>query len=375
MAKKQLHIVSFDVPFPPDYGGVTDVFYRIKALHEAGIAIHLHCFDYGRGKAIPLQHYCASVNYYERQEGHKSFSLSLPYIVGSRSNVQLWEQLQQDDIPILLEGIHCTYGLHAGLINSKRVAIRLHNVEHAYYKQLAQWERSLVKKAYYHHESRLLSRYEKALAPNNRFLCISTNDATVYKRQLKAAETQYLPAFIPQQLVHSKPGTGTFCLYHGNLSVAENEKAAIWLLEKVFNDLELPFVVAGKNPSPRLLQLAHKRPHTCIVENPDDAEMNDLIEKAQVHILPAFTTNGVKLKLLHALFSGRHVIANDEMVNGTGLEHLCHLANNAAYFKYTIYRLFHLAFKETDAENRQGALLERFSNGANARKLIEWMQL
>ncbi|MFN4284975.1 MAG: glycosyltransferase [Lacibacter sp.] len=375
MAKKQLHIVSFDVPCPPDYGGVTDVFYRIKALHEAGVAIHLHCFDYGRGKAAALQQYCASVHYYERHEGHKGFSLHLPYIVASRSNAALWQRLQQDAIPVLLEGIHCTYGLHAGLIAPERVAIRLHNVEHAYYHQLSRWERSLVKRAYYLHESRLLKRYEQTLAPNNRFFCISTDDANFYKRKLKAGETQYLPAFIPQQLVHSKPGKGSFCLYHGNLSVAENEKAATWLLEKVFDDLEIPFVVAGKNPSPRLVALAHKRQHTCIVENPGDAEMNDLIEKAQVHVLPSFTTNGVKLKLLHALFSGRHVVANDEMVKGTGLEHLCHVANNAAYMKYTIFRLFHLPFNEADAENRQGALLEKFHNGTHARKLIEWMQL
>ena len=28
----ELNIVSFDVPYPPDYGGVIDVFYKIKEL-------------------------------------------------------------------------------------------------------------------------------------------------------------------------------------------------------------------------------------------------------------------------------------------------------------------------------------------------------
>ena len=29
---KEVHIVSFDVPYPPNYGGVIDVFYKIKTL-------------------------------------------------------------------------------------------------------------------------------------------------------------------------------------------------------------------------------------------------------------------------------------------------------------------------------------------------------
>ena len=32
-----LHIVSFNVPWPADYGGVIDVNYRIKALWASGV--------------------------------------------------------------------------------------------------------------------------------------------------------------------------------------------------------------------------------------------------------------------------------------------------------------------------------------------------
>ena len=49
-----LHVVAFDVPYPANYGGVIDVFYRIKALVEAGIKVHLHCFQYGRPAAAVL---------------------------------------------------------------------------------------------------------------------------------------------------------------------------------------------------------------------------------------------------------------------------------------------------------------------------------
>ena len=54
----QIHIISLNVPYPANYGGVIDVFYKIKSLHEAGVQIHLHCFDYGRGNQPELEKYC-----------------------------------------------------------------------------------------------------------------------------------------------------------------------------------------------------------------------------------------------------------------------------------------------------------------------------
>ena len=43
---KHLHVISFDVPVPANYGGVIDVYYKLKALHLQGVKIHLHCFEY-----------------------------------------------------------------------------------------------------------------------------------------------------------------------------------------------------------------------------------------------------------------------------------------------------------------------------------------
>ncbi len=365
-----LHIVSFDIPFPADYGGIVDVHYKIKALHQLGIKIHLHCFEYGREYQKELNALCTEVFYYKRREGHKGFSLQYPYIVASRNDDELWERLNADEYPVLLEGVHCTYGLVTGKLTKKNVAIRLHNVEYAYYNQLCEWEKSLARKAYLHNESRLLKRYEEQLKDYT-IIALSEKDAKQYRKEFKAKNVHHVPVFVNTNLVCSKEGLGTFALYHGNLSVAENEKAATWLLEKVFQELEIPFVVAGKNPSKKLIELAHKYPHTCIVENPSDAEMNDLISKAQVHVLPSFTTSGIKLKLLNALFNGRHVIANDEMLSGTGVEKACLVANNATYFKYTILRLFHTPFTEEEKEARQGYLYHEFNNEKNAEKLMK----
>ena len=57
-SEKNLNLISFDVPYPPDYGGVIDVFYKIKALYALGIRVHLHCFEYGRKGADELKEIC-----------------------------------------------------------------------------------------------------------------------------------------------------------------------------------------------------------------------------------------------------------------------------------------------------------------------------
>ena len=65
MTDNHLHIIAFDVPYPANYGGVIDVFYRVKALSEAGVKVHLHCFEYGRGEQEILKR-CHEVKYYKR---------------------------------------------------------------------------------------------------------------------------------------------------------------------------------------------------------------------------------------------------------------------------------------------------------------------
>ena len=43
---KAVNIVSFNIPYPPNYGGVIDVFYKIKALSKEGYEVYLHTFIY-----------------------------------------------------------------------------------------------------------------------------------------------------------------------------------------------------------------------------------------------------------------------------------------------------------------------------------------
>lgn len=373
MANQALHIVTHDVPWPVSHGGLVDLFYKIKALHQQGVAIHLHCFTQGRAPQAELEQYCACVNYYPRQKTIGRFSWKIPFIVNSRQSDELIANLQKDDHPILLEGIHTTYYLYKGALQNRKVLVRLHNAEFEYYRQLAGLEKNPLKKFYYTHESRLLKRYEKKIAAGTTLLAVSEQDIDIYQREFAAKDIHLLPVFLPNKAVTGREGKGCFCLYHGNLSVNENEAAATWLLENVFTSPDLPFVIAGKDPSKKLQELAHKHPHTCMVVNPSEQEMQDLIAKAQVNVLPSFNSTGIKLKLLNAVFSGRHCLVNPAAVKGSGLEACCHIAEGAPAFKQQLQTLYQQAFTEEEITKRQQLLLSLFNNEENAKRLIQFL--
>ncbi len=182
--------------------------------------------------------------------------------------------------------------------------------------------------------------------------------------------TTYLPVFIPYTQVNSLEGIGDYCLYHGNLSVAENEKAALWLLEKVFSLTKIPFIIAGKDPTNRLIKKAGKNKNVSIVSNPSDAELDELIANAQIHVLPSFNKTGIKLKLINALYNGRHCVVNDEAVEGSGLEDACHIGTTSHAIASIITQLNHHPFGEEEINLRRKLLGRIFNNKANAQQLI-----
>jgi glycosyltransferase involved in cell wall biosynthesis len=367
---RHLHIVCLDVPWPPNYGGAIDMFYKMEALYRAGVKIHLHYFSYKhRGNPTELNRYCESIHIYKRKTGLKGFSLSRPYIVHSRMNPELLKNLQKDEHPVLFEGIHSTGILSKLDAGKRKIVVRLHNVECDYYRQLATYTHSFFKKIYYGLESRLLNRYEQSLPENCSYACITENDRKRFSEEFGLKTVFHLPAFIATKETECLQGRGNFCLYHGNLSVPENEKAASWLLANVFSEIEIPFVIAGKNPSSGLARAAKKNNHTCLVASCSPSEINDLIKKAHINVLPSFNTAGIKLKLLHALFEGRHCIANDAMVKGTGLEKACHIANDADAFISAIRLLYYQPFDESSCLLRKKLMTENFKNAKN----IEWL--
>lgn len=365
---KQIHLVSFDVPWPADYGGVIDVFGKLKALHELGVKVHLHCFQYGRKEADVLKNLSQSVSYYHRNESRTLLFNRLPYIVVSRSNEELLSNLSADDYPVLFEGLHTSYFLSdPALVNKIRI-VRAHNVEHEYYKQLARHERNFARKYFFSAESSKLLKYEKVLAGATAVAAISENENNHFNNHYH--NSFLLPAFHLHDKVNSLTGRGNFALYHANLSVNDNVEAAEFLMNEVFNDLNIPLIVAGQKPTDDVKQLFEKPSIHKLIADPTTEQMEDLVSHAHVQVLPAFSVSGIRLKLLHSLFNGRFCLVNPMMTANTGLESLCIHAEAAQDFKKRISEIFRIELKQSEIERRKLVLNELYSNSKNAELLL-----
>ena len=363
-----LHVIAFDVPYPANYGGVIDVFYRVKALVEAGVKVHLHCFEYGRGEQDVLNR-CYEVKYYKRDISFGKQLSFTPFIVNSRRSEALVQDLLKDDYPILCEGLHSTAVMLDKRLKNRKIYVRAHNVEHDYYKGLGDKERCGWKRFFYHAEAWKLRRYEPVLKKAAGIFAISQKDADYFNQHYK--NVSVVPGFNSADSVCSETGRGDYVLYHGNLSVRENEDAAEWLIENVFSELDLHCIVSGLNPSDKLMKLADKYSNVTLVANPDDADMIDLLRQAQVNILVTNQPTGLKLKLLNALYNGRFCLVNADMVKGTSLENLCVVADEPEQMIAEIKRLMEEDFTEDDIEERDAQMQQLYDNEANARKIVD----
>ncbi|MBR1850830.1 MAG: glycosyltransferase family 1 protein [Bacteroidales bacterium] len=353
---RQLHIVSFNVPWPADYGGVIDVYYRLRALAEAGVELHLHCFAYGRGQAPELERLCAEVNYYQRDMSPWRQLSARPFIVASRHSDDLRRRLAADGWPVLLEGIHCCGLLADGFFAPQRtVMVRTHNVEADYYALLSRSERNLGRRLYLATEAAKLRHFEPTIGHATAVLAITEADKRAFEA-MGCHNVRLMSAAHPYNSVAKHEGLGNFALYHGNLAVAENYNAVARLADAVFADGITPFVVAGANPPHWLVAKLDAMPNVTLVANPSDEAMSRLLAEAQVCIMVTEQATGLKLKLLASLYEGRHCLVNRNMVAGTGLEALCCVAESDDQLRHELRRLMTTEFSAAEAERRATVL-------------------
>lgn len=368
---KHVNIISFDVPFPANYGGVIDVYYKLWYLKQAGVKIHLHCFAYGRAEAPELAALCESVNYYPRKTGWLSNLSWLPYTVKSRQSRDLEKKLLANDYPILFEVLHT-----CGLMTDKRFAgrrkiYRHSNIEHHYYRALANKERDWLKKIFLKIEAFKLWQFESRIKKADVILAVNQKDCHYFKQKYPRVQNLYLPSFHGNNAPEVQMGKGDYLLFHGNLSIAENYDAAMWLIDHVFSKLHYPVVIAGLNPPDFLRQALSVYQHIQLMANVEEAQMADLVKNAHIHLLYTDQGTGLKLKLLNVLFKGRFVLCNRQMLEGTGLHenHSLQVADTANDFLRIIPRLMSAEISKEHLQQRL-AQTSQFDNHKNVETLL-----
>ncbi len=365
MMDKHLHIVAQDVPLPSDSGILKELVFLIKALHAQGILLHVHCF--GNQKPENLLPFCHKLHLYPKRQGHKGFTLTLPYAVSSRSDRSLIKRLESDRFPILFAGLKTVSSLlDASFSRDRRIVVRMLRNEQSHFRDLSNLCSWGSQKLFYALESIRFGRLMKKLLSGSIQFAVSAEYKVLKTRSLDAYTV--VDQMIEMPFLMPQSGTGNFCLYHGNLGKSEHAYAANWLLQNVFNTLEVPFVIAGDNPSDELEQAAHEKMHTCLVSNPSEKELQDLIKKAQVNLLPSFVEQCNTGLLYQSLAIGRHLLTNTKGALGMSVESTCHVSDSSTAFSQMTEVLFNQPFDATAQESRAFFLNGKYNNekGVNA---------
>lgn len=370
----KLNIVSFDIPYPADYGGVIDVFYKLKSLKKLGVGIYFHCFEYGnRKQAKELNDLCENVFYYKRKKYSALVQyINLPYIVASRNDDRLLNNLSSNNYPILFEGLHTCFFIGNEVLKNRLKFVRMHNIESDYYKALASSESKFWKQIFFNSESRKLEKYEEeALNHASGIFTISSEDQMYFNKKYNIPN-HLLNVFHENEEVSCKAGKGDYHLFHGNLSVNENEKIVEYLVNDIYKGEAslFPLKIAGKDPSPKIRSMINDYENIELISNPDQLKMNDLISEAHINLLPTFQKSGVKLKLVNALYKGRFCLVNENMLHGLELEQTCTIANNKRDFIDCIKQLQTISFSKEKIQVRSEILSKTFNNIKNAEQII-----
>lgn len=366
-----INIVSFNIPWPANYGGVIDVFYKIKALHRCGVKIILHCFEYDRPPATELEALCETIIYYKRRTGLLANITLLPYNVYSRKSPDLIENLLKNDYPILFEGLHSCYYMNDPRLKGRKKIYREANIEHDYYRHLAKAENHWIRKCFFIVESWRFKRYQKILNYANLMITVSDTDTEYLRKKFPNKKIEHIPCFHSNDQITARPGQSDFILYHGKLSVVENNRAALYLVEHIFCKLNCSCIIAGMNPSPQLQRVARLYPNIIIEANPSNEQMNRLQHEAQIHLLITFQETGLKLKLLNSLFAGKFIVANSSMVAGSRLGSLCHITDTPIEMIQVCNKLINKEITESEINKRKDILYPFYSNTFQGEKLYQ----
>lgn len=355
MENKRIHIVSLDVPFPPDYGGVIDIFHRCAALKKAGFYVVLHCFEYGRGTHIQTHPIADEIHYYRRKKSIFAVFNPLPFIISTRISEDLAQKLIQDTAPIILEGHHC-----AGLLLDKRFdsrirMVRIHNNEPQYYLKLAE-KASGWKRWFFQLEAKKIARFEKHLSKASALICLNETEQKKYSSI--HPKTFLAPLGVDPQPIE-KQSIVEQAFFHGNLSVPENSEVANWLIA-VWNKQtpKIPLILAGKNPSQTLVSQAKGNSMIHLIANPSEEKMKQLISESAIHLLFTFQTTGVKVKLIHGLIHGNRCLVNPPILAGTNLDSYGELIQNESEL---LQKLTEIGPNETEITLRQEAVKKLYS--------------
>lgn len=362
--EKKIHFVSMDIPFPPNYGGIIDVFYKLKAFHQLGVKIYVHVYGSSSEGIKDLEQWAEKVYYYPIQKNPLYFLSAKPFSVKSRNGKALLNNIKKVKAPIFFESFRTTDLLSMDELNDFPKFLRLHNIEQKYFEGLANSESNRIKQWMYHSEAKKYEKYEQIISKMDQVFTLSKAEQDYTFRKYKKGK--FIPVFHGNETLPNLEDFGKFVLYHGDLRIADNCKVVEYLID-VFKESEYPLVIASSRKEAWVKSKINAYQNIKFVKLKNFAHLVELFEEAHVNIAWSFQESGTKLKVVNALFNSRFSVINHNIIDDEKIASLCYEANTTLEILQLVDQLMQTPFKPS---KQYKEVLENYLNDKNNAALL-----
>lgn len=349
---KVLHVMN-DFPYPPNHGGIVDIFGRLRCLVELGMDVHAVVTLKTRPAEAAISNVRKMVSRLDLVDRHPNWKGILsryPVQVASRNGLARLQLKNQYDLALGESDFSFPIFENKTLRADNRV-LRIHNDESRYMRELAEVETSRWKRMYYQEETRRFARFSpNAFAAVDALWFSSADQYGDYVRLHPGnnEKATWLPPPVDQDAFISPDiKTSKQVLFVGSLSVHSNIEAIDWYMAGVHPKLKhidgYRFVIAGSTrgiPLSSIIERASLDKHCNLYT--DVADLSSLYKQSAVFVNCMIRGASIKMKTVNAAEKGLPVVSTTIGNEGTGFVNEQHLyvADDYAAFTTAISRLF-----------------------------------
>lgn len=366
---KELHIISFNYPYPPSYGGIIDVYYKIRALSDLGVKIHLHCFvDSIPEKIDPEVKECIeNIFFYQKKKNPLLYFSGKPFAAVIRNSEVLIQNLKKTPAPILFEGLQTTSVIEYLKDYKQPLYLRYHNNEAEYYKGLSLSEKNIFKKVIYSIESSKYTGYQKQLLKKFRTIfCLSEKE---YKEvEFYSKNAQLVHIFHGNASVRQLDKKGGYFLFHGDLTTADNKKALNETIDLFKTLPQYQLIVASDRASEDIKKKISVIENISLTPIQTTENLHQLLENAHANILISYQNSGTKVKLFNTLYNSRFIIMNGNITDDPVLTDLCLYGADMNEIRQQV--ILSAEKEYHDAEKRKEILEKNHSDKTKAEEIV-----
>lgn len=211
---------------------------------------------------------------------------------------------------------------------------------------------NFIKKLFWKFELKAATNFEKNLPSNpflNSYISVSEEDLKEFKinsfsNELNGTKLIKSTIGISNNIVKVKTSKNGI-IFFGSLFYEPNITAVNWLIDEIMPKVwdtnpNIKLLVAGREPSKKLLKKISKSKKITLIPNPSD--MNILIKSSKISVAPMLTGSGQQFKIIDSLINGIPVVTTSKGSIPLGLKDGKHLlvADSSKLFAQSIIRLF-----------------------------------